>query len=124
LGEEYGARPEIFSGAKRRFYVDESHEKIRYESHKCIMCGSCVRVCSEIKGLDALGFVARGFFATMRPELEKPWKSSTCDSCLKCVPLCPTGAISLKTTPADEVLGRACGIDASKNVDDKSSRQT
>ncbi len=114
---EYGANPDKFSGAKRRFHVDESHPEIRYESHKCIMCGSCVRVCSEVKNLDALGFVARGFFATVKPILERPWNLSTCDSCMKCVPLCPTGAISLKVTPADEVLlKREKNEDASKAV--------
>lgn len=114
---EYGAQPERFAGAKRHFHVDESNPDIRYESHKCIMCGSCVRVCSEVKHLDALGFVKRGFTSTVKPIFEQPWKESTCDSCLKCVPMCPTGAISLKVTPADEVTAkRAKGTDASKAV--------
>lgn len=117
LSLEYGAEPERFAGEKRHFFVDESHPQIRYESHKCIMCASCVRVCSEVKNLDALGFVGRGFPATMKPMLEMPWNQSTCDSCLKCVPLCPTGAISLKVTPAEEVHAlRAEGVDASKRV--------
>ncbi len=117
LALEYGCEPERFAGEKRHFFVDESHPDIRYESHKCIMCGACIRVCSEVKGLDALGFVGRGFLATMRPMLEMPWQKSTCDSCLKCVPLCPTGAISLKVTPAEEVHElRTRGVDASKAV--------
>ncbi len=114
---EYDAMPERFAGARRAFHVDESHEKIRYESHKCILCGSCVRVCSEVKGLDALGFVARGFVTTMKPMLDRPWKQSSCDSCMKCVPLCPTGAIALKVTPAEEILAqRENGIDCSKTL--------
>ena len=117
LALDYGAAPERFAGAKRKFHVDESHPQIRYESHKCIMCASCVRVCSEVKQLDALGFVGRGFPSTMKPAMARPWNLSTCDSCLKCVPLCPTGAISLKVTPADEVAAkRERGADASKAV--------
>lgn len=117
LADEYASKPERLAGAKRHFHVDESHEKIRYESHKCIMCASCVRVCSEVEKADALGFVGRGFVSTMKPMLDKPWKQSTCDSCLKCVPMCPTGAISLKVTPADEVIAkRKKGVDASKTV--------
>jgi formate dehydrogenase major subunit len=120
LSEEYGCEPERFAGEKRHFFVDESHPEIRYESHKCIMCGACIRVCSEVKELDALGFVGRGFDATMKPMLDMPWNKSTCDSCLKCVPLCPTGAISLKVTPADEVHElRTKGVDASKDIPDK-----
>lgn len=117
LADEYASKPERLAGAKRHFHVDESHEKIRYESHKCIMCASCVRVCSEVEKADALGFIGRGFVSTMKPMLDKPWKLSTCDSCLKCVPMCPTGAISLKVTPADEVIAkRTKGVDASKAV--------
>ncbi len=117
LADEYGCNPDRFAGEKRHFFVDDSHPEIRYEAHKCILCGSCIRVCSEVKNLDALGFVKRGFSTLMKPIFEKPWKESTCDSCMKCVPMCPTGAISLKTTPAQEVIAlREKGIDASKDV--------
>lgn len=117
LAVEYGSNPDRFAGAKRHFFIDESHPQIRYEGHKCILCGSCVRVCSEVKKLDALGYVGRGFVTQMKPIFEKPWTQSTCDSCLKCVPLCPTGALSLKVTPADEVsLLRQKGVDASKAI--------
>ena len=117
LALEYKSEPDRFAGAKRKFFVDESHPQIRYEGHKCILCGSCIRICSEVKKLDALGFVKRGFVAEMKPIFDRPWAKSTCDSCLKCVPLCPTGAISLKVTPADEVLMlRQKGVDASKTI--------
>ncbi len=117
LAVEYKSEPDRFAGAKRRLFIDDSHPQIRYEGHKCILCGSCIRICSEVKKLDALGFVKRGFVAEMKPIFDRPWKLSTCDSCLKCVPLCPTGAISLKVTPADEVLMlRREGVDASKTV--------
>ena len=122
---EYGAEPARLAGEGRLFHVDESHPEIRYESHKCIMCGSCIRVCSEVKHLDALGFVERGFSVTMKPAMEKPWNLSSCDSCLKCVPMCPTGAISIKVTPADEVRARfEDGSDASKAVPDDTKERT
>lgn len=115
LAVQYDSNPDRFAGEKRHFFVDDSHPEIHYEGHKCILCGSCVRVCSEVKKLDALGFVKRGFVTEMKPIFDRPWKESTCDSCMKCVPMCPTGAISLKVTPADEVLRlRKDGVDASK----------
>jgi len=117
LALEYKCEPDRFAGAKRRLFIDDSNPSIRYEGHKCILCGSCIRVCSEVKKLDALGFVGRGFVTQMKPIFERPWNKSSCDTCLKCVPLCPTGAIALKTTPADEVLAwRQKGVDASKTI--------
>jgi NADH dehydrogenase/NADH:ubiquinone oxidoreductase subunit G len=77
-------------------------------------------VCSEVKNLDALGFVKRGFATTVKPILERPWVDSTCDACLKCVAMCPTGAISLKVSPADEAHVRwEKGRDASKDIEGK-----
>jgi len=57
----------------------------------CILCGLCVRYCSEVKGANALGFVGRGterqvvFF----PEIAV----NTCPTCRECFNICPTGVI-------------------------------
>lgn len=122
LATEYGVGSDRFNGDRRHFFIDDSHPSILYEAHKCIMCGSCVRVCSEVKHLDALGFVRRGFGTTVKPILEGAWVDSTCDACMKCVAMCPTGAISLKVSPADETLVRwDRGVDASKDVEDETN---
>lgn len=73
-------------------------EKSRFEADQatfCILCGLCVRYCSEIKKERAIGFVGRG---TKRRVVFFPKIASTvCMSCRECFGLCPTGKISSET---------------------------
>ncbi|MEJ5378331.1 MAG: 2Fe-2S iron-sulfur cluster-binding protein [bacterium] len=75
LGREYGADPDRF-------------EK---EASFCILCGLCVRYCSEIKKLNAVGFIDRGTRREISfiPEIA----SKVCWECKECFPLCPTSAL-------------------------------
>jgi formate dehydrogenase major subunit len=85
-----------FAGNARRYKIDRAHPFIDLDPNKCINCGRCVRTCSEILRIAALGFVNRGFKAVVKPSMEKPLLSTTCISCGNCVTACPTGAISEK----------------------------
>lgn len=58
----------------------------------CIGCNRCVRVCREVRGVDALGFVFQDgqvIVGTKAPTL----KESECKFCGACVEVCPTGAL-------------------------------
>ena len=59
----------------------------------CILCGLCVRVCRDVMGIGAIGFVNRG----SKREISTPFKemSDVCVSCGACAFVCPTGAITL-----------------------------
>jgi bidirectional [NiFe] hydrogenase diaphorase subunit len=65
----------------------------------CILCGLCVRYCSEVKGKNAVGFTGRGtkrqvvFFPDIAIE--------ECPKCGECFPLCPTGVL-----PSNYALAR------------------
>ncbi len=68
----------------------------------CILCGMCVRACDEIAHEHVLGFVGRGPDREVTTAFDV--RQDVCDSCNKCVPYCPTGAITTLEAPQ---IGRA-----------------
>ena len=93
---EYGVDLARLAGEVRRHKVDSSHSLISLDSNKCVLCGRCVRTCSEIVGLGVLGFAGRGFSTVVRPTLGKTLYESECISCGSCVESCPTGAFEAR----------------------------
>ena len=82
--------------------LDDSSPALVRDPNKCILCGDCVRACSELQGLGVLGFAHRGTDAMVMPAFDKPLSATDCVSCGQCRVFCPTGAISIKTQ-MDEV---------------------
>jgi bidirectional [NiFe] hydrogenase diaphorase subunit len=72
LAQEYGAD-------KDRFEKEHSF---------CVLCGLCVRYCTEVKKKNAIGFFDRGASREINfiPEIA----SKECWKCKECFPLCPT----------------------------------
>jgi NADH dehydrogenase/NADH:ubiquinone oxidoreductase subunit G len=64
---------------------------ISKEPTKCILCGICVRRCTEATWDSAIGFIGRG--ANRRIVLF-PEKAGTCVICNYCQHVCPTGRIT------------------------------
>ena len=77
--------------------VDYSSPAIVRDPNKCILCGNCVRVCSELQGIGVLGFANRGTEATVTPAFEKKLSATDCVSCGQCRVFCPTGALTIRT---------------------------
>lgn len=77
--------------------IDYSSPSIVRDPNKCILCGNCVRVCSELQGIGVLGFANRGTEATVTPAFEKKLKETDCVSCGQCRVFCPTGALTIRT---------------------------
>ncbi len=96
--KEYSALYDVdkkrFAGEHTELPEDKSHPRIKLNFNKCILCGKCVRVCDEIVGVNALGFIERGFITQLGPRLETAFKDSPeCVSCGQCEEYCPVGAI-------------------------------
>ncbi|HNT52266.1 MAG TPA: 4Fe-4S dicluster domain-containing protein, partial [Candidatus Syntrophosphaera sp.] len=83
---------------------------------KCINCGRCVRTCAEIQGPAVLGYIYRGFAAVVTPEFGESLTQTSCESCGKCIAVCPVGALVernriYKLNPlAKQPTTQSCGI--------------
>ncbi|HHU81557.1 MAG TPA: FAD-dependent oxidoreductase [Firmicutes bacterium] len=97
--KELRPRARTWDGGALRQPVDLSHPHIAYDPNKCILCGLCVRTCSEAQGSNALNFLHRGLATTILAPGRFP-AAAACESCGLCVVTCPTGALSNKTAPA------------------------
>src|SRR5450759_4098007 len=76
--------------------VDRRHPLLVLDPNKCVLCGRCVRICSELVGVAAYGFVNRGFNTVVKPALGDSLLDTECVSCGLCIGTCPTGAIAEK----------------------------
>ena len=58
----------------------------------CIGCTRCVRVCKDLRGIGALGFIVRDGEVIAGP-IASSLRESGCKFCGACVEVCPTGAL-------------------------------
>lgn len=76
--------------------LDSSSYSIEKDINKCILCGDCVRMCSEIQNVGAIDFTRRGAKMTVSTAFDIPISESNCVACGQCSAVCPTGAIVVK----------------------------
>ncbi|MCP4760131.1 MAG: sulfide/dihydroorotate dehydrogenase-like FAD/NAD-binding protein [archaeon] len=64
----------------------------------CILCGKCVRICNELRGIGAIHFMNRGHDTVVSTAADQLHLDTNCQFCGACVDICPTGALSSKNT--------------------------
>jgi len=91
---EYGAQQAAYPGEFKEYRVDFRHPYIEIDNNKCILCARCIRICREVSGANALGFINRGFDTFVAPSMGNSLQNTHCESCGLCISTCPTGAIT------------------------------
>jgi iron-only hydrogenase group A len=92
LAYELGVRTRLFQGERKRHPVDNSSTAVIRNPEKCILCGRCVRVCSEVQGVNNLSQQYRGFNTVIGPAHNNKMADSVCIQCGQCINVCPTAA--------------------------------
>ncbi|MCP4604034.1 MAG: FAD-dependent oxidoreductase [Proteobacteria bacterium] len=95
----FDASQDHYNGKKRDYERDETHSEVVHEVSKCIQCGTCVRLSTEILGTSSMGFVGRGFTATVRPSMGRSLCDVNGEGLTELVKNCPVGALTLKSDP-------------------------
>jgi NADP-reducing hydrogenase subunit HndD len=102
LAYALGVRERLFEGERKSFPLETSSHSVVRDSNKCILCGRCVRVCSEIQGVNNLSQQGRGFHTIVTPAHGDQMDQSACIQCGQCVAVCPTAAF-LEKNHTEEV---------------------
>jgi heterodisulfide reductase subunit A len=77
----------------RQYGVTEPPFEADDPDEKCILCGLCVRTCSELVKANVLSFSDRGVDRQVGPAFME--KTRQCIGCGACTIMCPTGAIEI-----------------------------
>ncbi|NVN89094.1 MAG: (2Fe-2S)-binding protein [Desulfuromonadales bacterium] len=96
LARRLGVDTVRFQSVFVRKPIDDSSPSIVRDPNKCVLCGDCARMCSEIQGVGAIDFAYRGHNAAVVPAFGKKIGEVECVNCGQCTIVCPTGSLCLK----------------------------
>ena len=140
MAADMGIRKVRFDGVKKNLPLDANNPSLVRDPNKCILCGRCIKACSDRQGVNVYSFAKRGFDTVVAPAFEVGLELAPCTYCGQCASVCPTAAIVEKddtqavwaaisdptkhvivqTAPATRVaLGEALGMNSGSIVTGK-----
>lgn len=98
--KRYGVSTVRFANEYSKQPIDDSSPAFVRDPAKCILCGKCVRMCSEVQNIHAVDFANRGIETFISCGFDKKIADTNCVNCGQCVSVCPTGALVIKNEVA------------------------
>lgn len=93
LAYKYGPDKSRFKGKRKHGPELLAAPLLERNPNRCILCGKCVRICTEHQGVGAISFIGRGFDTIISPAFEE---TLDCEFCGQCIDACPVGALGSK----------------------------
>jgi NADH-quinone oxidoreductase subunit G len=81
--------------------LDATSPSVHRDPKKCIACGRCVTVCSDLQSVAAIDMVNRGFDISVNTFFKEGLGNSSCVNCGQCTVFCPTGALRERSETDD-----------------------
>ncbi len=98
---EFGVTGKLFEKSQyddKVHGIDEQNPFIVLDRGKCILCGKCIRACSEWNHRNALSFIQRGNKLSVSTLYNNGLEANKeCIFCGNCITVCPVGALSEKS---------------------------
>ncbi|KLU66960.1 NADP-reducing hydrogenase subunit HndC [Desulfosporosinus acididurans] len=139
LAEDFGIDSNYYEKKGTCVELDQSGPVVR-DTSKCVLCGRCVSVCSNIQKVNAIDLAYRGPNTSVTTPYEQSLSLRSCINCGQCIKVCPVGALQerddtekvwkaledpelhvvVQTAPAVRVaLGEEFGLPVGTNVKGK-----
>lgn len=139
LSDEMGISTVYYEKKAARAEMDKSGAVVR-DTSKCVLCGRCVNVCSNVQKVNAIDIAYRGQDTIVTTPYEGKLSERSCINCGQCIKMCPVAALQerddtervwnaledpeqhvvVQTAPAVRVaLGEEFGLPVGTNVKGK-----
>lgn len=93
LAQYLGVSAERLRKRPKNIPVNTGNPLILHDFTRCVLCGRCVRVCRELRGVEVLNYYKRDGETRIGTHLSRSLADSGCRFCGACVEVCPTGTL-------------------------------
>lgn len=98
LAHDLNIREIKYTGEMRNLPIDDNSYSLVRDPNKCILCRRCETMCNTVQTVGALAEVGRGFNTHVGSTFNRSMFETTCTFCGQCLSVCPTGALTEKSS--------------------------